>query len=197
MLPFAPSCDLDQLERSKCGTRPSASHLANGFDRPSAHVRIAAKPAMCIAGPAMPTEACLSVWIVHPRAPATRQVPLARHQGLPRGPPTSDRSHPNSGISGGLIGSLWLSMYCRAVGWPCAAWPASPRRAPRRHVATLTYIFKEKVHSQKTPYSYSSKVRRGATSSSRQSHHRHYLKSTTHRPAAHDTMHTLVVRAPP
>ena len=74
VLPFAPSCDLDQLERSKCGTRPSASHLANGFDRPSAHVRIAAKPAMCIAGPAMPTEACLSVWIVHPRAPATRQV---------------------------------------------------------------------------------------------------------------------------
>ena len=33
----------------------------------------------------MSIEACLSVWIIHPRAPATRQVPLARRRGLPRG----------------------------------------------------------------------------------------------------------------
>ena len=52
----------------------------------------------------MSTEACLSVWITHTRAPAIRQVPLAQGEAVPRDPPNVALSHPGT-ISGDPIGS--------------------------------------------------------------------------------------------
>ena len=62
----------------------------------------------------MSTEACLSVWMIHPRDPTTRQVPLARREELPREDPNSDLSHPTT-ISGDPIGSLALHVVARCM----------------------------------------------------------------------------------